>query len=724
MAQDLDGQGDRLDRTVGNNGRGPRVASKAMSGWVKKFAMVLAGLAVGLAAAELVFRVRDGGAFPHLNVYVADPDLGVRLAPGGREKISFGGNPITHVRINREGFRGEDWPAAGKDDVLVVGDSQVFGLGVEEDQTFSAGLASQLHRTVINAGVPTYGPDEYRAVIAEQLAKRHPRTVVLTINLVNDLFEAQHANRDRHRVWDGWAVRKETAPDSVTAFPGRTLLFRDSHLFFTLRKWWRGEDRSSEAGVASEGTWRDVVASGIELESQRKAAAEVRKKHLDAVAASHAAVTTAEMRLDAQLETLLFDDDSAFARAAGATFEDRLAVEQAHANPGDIVADGLGEESRASVATADQIATAVRVRDRLRKRLAAWAKAQRGKDATAVRDQLAALDRAAAKLTAVDVEKLQLAVEPPLARYLGDVQALVERAGARLIVVVLPLDVQVSADEWKKYAGATPIDMTPTRALADELVSLCHARGVTALDATPVLAAAEPGAFLDKDIHMTPKGHAAVARALAAAIATPPPPVVVSSTERSPLPLPDVFRRAPEVIVTGSSDASCETKQVREWLRIRCARTEITHPRAIDVTRDDGHEAMALVLPEEMTLVVPVVEGRQLDATMTWNDQIRVLHIAWPAGGKPRFAFEPPVSRHPPDEPALRFAFHSPVERAICACWQRVFGGGRNEDSPKDPTCPGAYGAADPLCVARYGDDPARCAEMLACTRRDPVSPR
>jgi lysophospholipase L1-like esterase len=33
---------------------------------------------------------------------------------------------------------------------------------------------------------------------------------------------------------------------------------------------------------------------------------------------------------------------------------------------------------------------------------------------------------------------------------------------------------------------------------------------------------AEPGAFLDADIHMTPKGHAALAAALADALASPP----------------------------------------------------------------------------------------------------------------------------------------------------------------------------------------------------------
>ena len=49
-------------------------------------------------SAELVFRYRDDGAFPHLNCYVADPELGVRLEPGATENIRFGGNRVTSVK--------------------------------------------------------------------------------------------------------------------------------------------------------------------------------------------------------------------------------------------------------------------------------------------------------------------------------------------------------------------------------------------------------------------------------------------------------------------------------------------------------------------------------------------------------------------------------------------------------------------------------------------------
>src|SRR5262245_46723740 len=100
------------------------------------------GLLCSLAAAEGLFRWRDRGAFPHLNLYVADARLGVRLQPGGSERISFAGNPVTSVRINGAGIRGAELGPPAQDEILVVGDSQVFGLGVEEQETASSRGAS------------------------------------------------------------------------------------------------------------------------------------------------------------------------------------------------------------------------------------------------------------------------------------------------------------------------------------------------------------------------------------------------------------------------------------------------------------------------------------------------------------------------------------------------------------------------------------------------------
>jgi hypothetical protein len=57
--------------------------------------------------------------------------------------------------------------------------------------------------------------------------------------------------------------------------------------------------------------------------------------------------------------------------------------------------------------------------------------------------------------------------------------------------------------------------MGPTRILVEDVVASAEALGASALDATPALAAAEPGAFLAGDIHMTPRGHRALAEAIA-----------------------------------------------------------------------------------------------------------------------------------------------------------------------------------------------------------------
>jgi hypothetical protein len=676
--------------------------------------MMLGGLGLGLAMAEAMFQCRDGGAFPHLNVYVADPELGVRLWPGATEIVAFGGNPATHVRINRDGFRGDELPPPGNDDVLMVGDSQVFGLGVEQDDAFAARLARTIGRPVINAGVPTYGPAEYRAVIAEQLARRHPRTVVLTINLANDLFEAQHPNKDRHTVWDGWAVRRETAPASVVDFPGRELLYRRSHLFFALRKWRHGDDRTGERGVASEGTWRDIVATGEQVHHERAALDQAHRSRLDAVTAAHQSIEKAEQQIDDGIRQILRNEDF-----------DYLTLEIARATPGDIVGNPFAESARSVVATADQIAQAAAVRTRLRNELARWARSHHTADARSALASIEASNQALARLTELDMQKLQAALDPPLAGYLRDVQQLVEHGGARLVVLILPLDVQVSAAEWRKY-GAPEIDMAPSLALTGELVALCRSLGVSVLDATPVLAAAEPGAFLDKDIHMTPRGHAAVAAALATTLGERPPSRSLAGPH-SPVPLPEVFKHAPEMVVTGSSSAGCETKQVREWLRIQCAQTERARPLGIELTRDDGHEAMVLVMPAEISLLVPIVPGRELTATLTRTDTTHVLHIAWPAGARqPALAFDRPIAHTRPERSSgatVSGGFRSPVERAICDCWQQVFGGRRLPFDPPVFTCPGAYGAADPACVDRYNHSPASCPELLACTRRDPSSP-
>ncbi len=229
---------------------------------MKALLKVLLGLSLGVVIAEFAFRMRDDGAFPHLNIYTADEKQGTRLEPNASMKLRVGDNPLTTVNTNAKGYRGADWPAPTAGEVLVVGDSQVFGIGVEDGETFSAKLAEALKVPVLNAGVPTWGPGEYTNAVEEVLKERKPAVVLYVLNLSNDLFEANRPNSQRHRVWDGWAVRAETAPKDVTSFPLRKQLFSRSHLVFGIRKLMHAKVESDDDdGFASEGTWRDVVSA-------------------------------------------------------------------------------------------------------------------------------------------------------------------------------------------------------------------------------------------------------------------------------------------------------------------------------------------------------------------------------------------------------------------------------------------------------------------------------
>ena len=91
------------------------------------------------------------------------------------------------------------------------------------------------------------------------------KDVVIVVNFSNDLFELERPNRERHGVWDGWAVRIESMPESTTWFPGRDLLYRQSHAFFALRKWWASGSALAAQSLPSEGGLDDLLVTGREV---------------------------------------------------------------------------------------------------------------------------------------------------------------------------------------------------------------------------------------------------------------------------------------------------------------------------------------------------------------------------------------------------------------------------------------------------------------------------
>lgn len=671
--------------------------------WLARSLKALAGIGVGLALVEAAFFWRDSGAFPHLNVYEADAELGVRLRPGASQRTRVEPNAVTSVRVNEHGLRGAELALPMKNALLVVGDSTTFGLGVEEDETFSARLAAAIGRPVVNAGIPTYGPLEYQRVAERLLPLAQPKTLVYAVNLANDLFEAARPNRERHKEWDGWAVRAPTAPLEVRSFPGRSFFFRESHAFYHLRRLvYRAQHPELEdAGFDTEGSWRDLVREAREAELDVRS----RQRRGEARAKSYAGdVSYAERHFELAEEDVV---RALYSEFTGKDGEQSVRIRLARATPGDIVAPAPGEEAEPVKASVGQIRDGARFRLELEKKLR-----ERAAQKPAVKQTVDAYDGARQRLYEAWARAAETARwSSPLAKRLEEAQRLAERSGAELVILVLPLDVEVSQAEWKKY-GVAPLDVTSLAVFHRDILELARDLGVRALDATDALRAAGPGAFLDRDLHMTPKGHLAVARALAKTLAAPPPRRYDPKLPlgRSWLPTDEEFYHQKELTVRGSSAAHCTTNKVREWLRVRCTRAAPSRPKPTGarVVRGGHGDALISVFDDVLTLLVPILPGDTLKAELVWETEARTLLLEWPEAELPIWRDAEHLSKPGPNAappPAV-----PSVAGELCACYRKLTGAA---------SCARLTASPEPACGETYGTD---CEKLLACSVGSPFA--
>ena len=727
---------------------------------------LLLGLGLGAAIAEYAFDRRDDGAFPHVNFYLPDPELGVRLEPGASMRFQLRQNPVSAIHVNPLGYRGSDWPAPAPTDILVVGDSQVFGLGVDDDATFSARLASSSGRAVLNAGVPTYGPREYLATAKEVLATRKVASVVLVLNFVNDPFELDRPNTERHAVWDGWAVRSETAPASVLDFPGRRWLFSRSHAVYALRRWLheRGSASAPEAvdvgagidfGTPSEGGLHDLVlaSKSAHLDTLQR---EAKATELLAQTKQRADTVTSDIASKRD------DLDGLVSQASKFSFS-YMDSEIARSRPGDIVSDDSSEAGRDVVVTAAMIREAARTREKL---LTGLLKAE---------EKLADQPRPAHELIAsqetLAAEQKRLREEiasgvPPISRppsqfrgYLEQFKALCDQHGAELVVVALPIDVQVDPREWAKYGVTDAPDMRESLVLLDDLLADAHDLGLRGLDATPSLRAAEPDAFLDHDIHMTAKGHAALADALAATLLAPPPQPVAGPRPglpvgRSFVPTAAEWVNAPALVPTGDIETGCTLQTQREWVRFLCpSRSRYDSYRRLMFGAGVTPATMVMASNDVISVVTPTTidrpfslrlmskgKGKRSPAGSSSESFELVVRPTAGPGGAPQYSATVTEAVYRMDDGfrtmdlSALFKLSTPIQ-GLCDCHREVYKerlclepglskSGMPVPAPPAPAeCPYA-------CTTMWGDQRlaetclaafTKCDERLACAQNDPL---
>lgn len=138
--------------------------------WSFVITALLLGTVLAALLVELAFRLFWTlppwlAEFQQAGMYVATSDRDTALRPGYRGTLAIGDTGVTtQVAIDDLGLRGESVgeKRAGERRVLMVGDSLVFGYGVEAAEALPATLQRALRErgvdaTVGNGGVPSYG---------------------------------------------------------------------------------------------------------------------------------------------------------------------------------------------------------------------------------------------------------------------------------------------------------------------------------------------------------------------------------------------------------------------------------------------------------------------------------------------------------------------------------------------------------------------------------------
>lgn len=103
----------------------------------------------------------------------------------------------------------------------------------------------------------------------------------------------------------------------------------------------------------------------------------------------------------------------------------------------------------------------------------------------------------------------------------------------------------------------------------------------------------------------------------------------------TPVPTLEEWGQVNEVTVVNSSKLGCESKALREWVRISCRNKNDTGGTPTTVVVDKGGgkgDTFTLAQNNITSLVFPFAEGTDLEATFGWSDKKSKFKSLWPAG--------------------------------------------------------------------------------------------
>ncbi len=211
----------------------------------QRMAVGFASSVVGALGVEGAVRVADDNALPTLRIF-AEQQGRIVLSPNAAARVRRADGGVTTVRTSVHGLR-DGLAHRSETPWLVIGDSQVLGLGVEAEAAFTYLLGSD------NAGVPGYGVSDAITQAEALIPVLAVRKVLLVINEANDWAEGMRRVEDRHRVRGGWLLTAAGAQSHGAWFWSTDL--SHSHVMYLL---WMGAGRSivgNDADTAEVPVW-------------------------------------------------------------------------------------------------------------------------------------------------------------------------------------------------------------------------------------------------------------------------------------------------------------------------------------------------------------------------------------------------------------------------------------------------------------------------------------
>ena len=190
-----------------------------------------------------------------LDFFSHNDKLGIHVCRPGVHFLRHGGiADQVRYECNSKGFRGSEWELNdGRPNILLLGDSQTFGLELKYEHTFDFYMRNELDANTINTGVPGYN-QWHEVKILKSFGSRIAPKITILFFYPNDL--RGNSRKTRYMGIGGYLIRKK-------GLDGKP---RDRKKLETLLSKWKDGDKQGILNFLTE----EARRSGLLRSSKRK----------------------------------------------------------------------------------------------------------------------------------------------------------------------------------------------------------------------------------------------------------------------------------------------------------------------------------------------------------------------------------------------------------------------------------------------------------------------